>query len=1758
MTEQDNLKTELFENIDRLVKQLERLEHAGISFSQEEQELLTTIKPQLGRYQEIKPAETNDIQSRPDFSRHILNLQSSGAVVVELDTHKIIEVNKATCELLGRNRQELLGQTCHGVICLKGPTSCPFKNIGESRESFEVTLTHKSGESIPVRKNSSSFVMNEKTYVLENLIDLREEKKTQQELLESKKKLEVITRNLRDIVWTRDIDLNQTYVSPAVHKMLGYTPSEYMQLPLEKKITPDSLEKLKAPEVKGIINRIKHGEKVNAAINEEFEAICRDGTVKPIEVSTHPVYSDAGQFEFFLGITRDITKRKEAEREVIQLNEQLEAKVLERTESLDKAVSELTISEKRYRNLFATMTSGVVVHNPDGTIEDINSAALEMLGISREQAMGITSLDPRWKTIHEDGSLYPGETHPVMIAIETSREVRNKVMGVLNPFRDEIVWININAIPIFNVSGHISFVYVVFEDISKRKIAEAKLRSSEEKYKKLFNEAIDSIFVVDVETGIITDCNTNACKLMERPREEIIGMHERSLLAQPATKERFSATFQLHLATTGQITDEQVITKSGEIRDVLVKSNIMEIEGRSLIQGIFRDVTNRKKAERELRLSQEQKNRFFDLAVDMLCIAGFDGYFRQVSAACIETLGWSEEELLSRPWIEFVHPDDVEDTVHAGNAIQDGETVIRFENRYLCKDGTYKWISWNSEPIEELGLIYAVARDITETKKSQDLIKYSQQSLAEAQRIAHLGNWTWDIKNNTLEWSQEVYRIFGLEEDVFQVNYENFIMGVHPEDRDRVSATVDAALSGQDYEVAHRIVRPDGIIRHVVERGEVLLDNQDNPSKMVGIIQDITEQVAAETQITELLDMSDKIFATSPVGLLVYLESGYCVMANETAAQIVGATKEQVLQQNFRNIRSWQESGLTATAEKTLKYQKPHNKEINVVTSFGLNKWLHCKLNVFSIKEQLHLLLVIEDISERKKAEETMKTAIQLNKMLSQGSEIKDIISYGLEKAVRISNSKIGFFHFVNPSHKTITVTAWSKDTMEHCEVKDKATHHPIAGAGIWADCIQKRVPIIHNDYEAVEARKGLPEGHTPLLRDMAIPLFDGKDIIAVMGVGNKPYDYDALNVEQLSFLSEHMINAIQRLRAENALATANQRFSLATRSADMGIWDWDVKNNSLVWDESMYKLYGVSSENFGGAYEAWVQGVHPGDRESSGKEVEQALANQKEFNTEFRVVHPDGQIRHLKAVADVYRDGNGQAERMIGLNWDITDQKRIEAELINTKDVAEKANRTKSEFLANMSHEIRTPLNAVIGFSELLTSVSVDQQTRKYATSIKTAGNSLLKIINDILDLSKIEAGMMDISNHPMNLYHIFSEVQQIFKEQVMKKGLEFSIDIDSTLPKMVILDEIRLRQVLLNIVGNAIKFTDNGYIRLTAGKEVKVSPSSRVNLVISVEDTGIGIAKEDQQLIFDSFKQQSGHITRKYGGTGLGLTICRKLVEMMNGSITVSSSPEAGSTFTITLFDVEITLSENDPDTRVSLDIGSTLFEPAKILVVDDIESNRNMLRDILTRVGLETIEAESGKTSIEKVLSERPDLILMDIRMPEMDGYEATTHIRKLPQGKNIPIISLSAAAQKKTTAEIEKHGLNGYLTKPINMEELFAELSQFIKRKDAVIDGSSPVATGDNPVPLSDVLRTNHTLREKFEKEVLLSVQNMTAAIKPTVVADLCQQLAELGHDNDEPKLVQLSENLSAAMKQFDLERVKDTIQMIASSCDGEDR
>jgi signal transduction histidine kinase/PleD family two-component response regulator len=476
----------------------------------------------------------------------------------------------------------------------------------------------------------------------------------------------------------------------------------------------------------------------------------------------------------------------------------------------------------------------------------------------------------------------------------------------------------------------------------------------------------------------------------------------------------------------------------------------------------------------------------------------------------------------------------------------------------------------------------------------------------------------------------------------------------------------------------------------------------------------------------------------------------------------------------------------------------------------------------------------------------------------------------------------------------------------------------------------------------------------------------------------------------------------------------------------------------------------------------------------------------------------------------------------------------------------ADEANKAKSEFLANMSHEIRTPMNAVLGYSDLLGFLNKDKTQMEYIEAIKSSGRSLLILINGILDLSKIEAGRLELQYDYVNTQAFFSEFERIFSLRLSEKGLNFKFEISEDTPEGIYIDDARIRQIILNLIGNAIKFTEKGSILLKVsclnphiGKSSSEKEVKLADLRIEVSDTGIGIPHEMLEEVFKPFIQGQGQNVKKYGGTGLGLAITKRLLQLMNGTIDLESELNVGSTFVIGIPDVSCLSNFAKRADEIQLDPSGIIFDEAIIIIADDIEHNRSYLRDALKNTKLKIFEAENGQEALILAKKIVPDLIITDIRMPILNGFELLVKLKEDKALRHIPAIAYSASVMKDQKDRILESKFAGLLIKPVLVTELFCELMKHLKFKLVKVRGAKDSVPG---LQVAGKIRDLPGLINSLETQLKVICKSFEIIQPIDEVRDLGNQLTDLGKNHNSLVIREYGEELVRACDSFNIETI----------------
>lgn len=589
-------------------------------------------------------------------------------------------------------------------------------------------------------------------------------------------------------------------------------------------------------------------------------------------------------------------------------------------------------------------------------------------------------------------------------------------------------------------------------------------------------------------------------------------------------------------------------------------------------------------------------------------------------------------------------------------------------------------------------------------------------------------------------------------------------------------------------------------------------------------------------------------------------------------------------------------------------------------------------------------------------------------------------------------------------------------------ELRDQATAERISN-------IDRRVMEVGEGVQYEEELVGR-DGQTRTYVTNKVPLFDENGgVYGLCGF--------ATDITERKASEKLMEENQRRLQLNQRRLQLNQRrLQLAMDAASAGTFVWNFQTSEMEWDQRSLEIFGLTPESFKETYLDWMRHIHPDDQERVQLGLQESLGDTR-WEQEYRVIRPDGQIRVVSAAGYFTLGRDGEPEMLIGLHLDVTEQRLAQQALHEAKYVAEQANRAKSDFLATMSHEIRTPMNAIIGMTHLVQRTELNPKQADYVKKIESSAKSLLGIINDILDFSKIEAGKLQFESVDFELETVLESLGHMMAvRKAEKENLEILFKVDNDVPRQLNGDPLRLGQVLTNLGANAIKFTQAGEVLVS----VRCLQKDGANVVLefAVSDTGIGMSMEEQGRLFKPFSQTDSSTTRKYGGTGLGLSICKRIVELMEGSIGVESEQGRGSRF---FFTVRLGIGSELPQAPRHLRADLRNLD---VLVADDNATSREILEELLTGFGYTVTLSSTGQEAVDEVRSraEKPfDLVLLDWRMPGLDGIEAAREIKEVA-GDQAPVtILITAYGRDDVLRAAQSAGIISVLSKPVNESLLF---------------------------------------------------------------------------------------------------------------------
>ena len=1047
----------------------------------------------------------------------------------------------------------------------------------------------------------------------------------------------------------------------------------------------------------------------------------------------------------------------------------------------------------------------------------------------------------------------------------------------------------------------------------------------------------------------------------------------------------------------------------------------------------------------------------------------------------VEMLGYPLENFTHyKDFTALVHPNDYKSIMNAMKGHLYG-TLDKYEAEYriLASSGEYIWFSDygsvvkkdpDGKPLIVTGFVF----NITDKKKEEErllLISRAIESTSDAIGIS-------DNQGHHFYQNKAYSRLFG-----YKTAEETEAAGGGPtsvKDPEIAREMFENILSGLPWSGELEMVTKSGRVFPAYERADAIKDKEGNIIGVIGIITDITEKQEFEKKILRDKEFADQLTDSLPGIFYQISTKGKFVNWNKNLETVSGYSHTEMseispldffagedklnIEKNIIQVFSEGNASIEATFISKNQTRIPYYFTGKKIT----------------INDQIYLSGLGIDISTKKANEEKLRE-----------SEVRFRSFF--------ENSPVAFFVFDLSSFMFVSVNAAAetlfKFTKEELQNKNPGDISPefqpdgIKSEEKIRDSIAKTLAGEKSDFEwAYHTRDG-----NEILTQTTLTLLPSVDSPLILA---------------------SVLNITEQRKAEENVKESEERFRSLYENSTVGIYRTTPDGKIILANPTLVKLLGYSSfeelsdrnlkkDGFEPSYErtyfmdvlkmeSEVKGLESAWTRMDGTTLFVSESARAINDKEGKIIYYDGIIEDItmrkkaeqeliianKNLAFQNEEKEKRANELAIANIELAFQNKekvkraneleikveerteelteINKKLVEAKSEADQANMAKSEFLANMSHEIRTPMNAVLGYTELLGSTVIDQTQKNYINSIKSSGKSLLKLINDILDLSKIEAGKLEMEYDYVDTYSFFSEFERIFSLKVTEKGLKFILDITSETPQGVYIDEARMRQIVFNLIGNAIKFTSEGKITLKVYTEnpqivnySKEKTKEVIDLIIEVKDTGIGISKKMQESVFEPFVQEIDN--KHYGGTGLGLAITRRLMALMGGTIRLQSKLGKGSTFTVRFPEISYLREFSNTIIDIQIDPSKIIFEKAVILIADDVEHNRSYLKDALKNTKLKIFEAEDGFAAYQLAREIVPDLIIADLRMPKLDGFQLLDKIMADKKLKNVPVIAYSASVLKAQKERIHNSDFAGLLIKPVKVTELYLALMNILPYK-----------------------------------------------------------------------------------------------------------
>lgn len=1064
----------------------------------------------------------------------------------------------------------------------------------------------------------------------------------------------------------------------------------------------------------------------------------------------------------------------------------------------------------------------------------------------------------------------------------------------------------------------------------------------------------------------------------------------------------------------------------------------------------------------EAETHRERLQAILDNTTSVVYLKDMQGRYLLINRAYESILGVTREQVIGQTDRDLFPADFAEAFVANDQLVIRQGRSLQLDEQTPGPGGTHDYLSIKF-PMRgmngEITGVCGISTDITERKASEKALRQSEQRFELAMRAANDGLWDWNLINNEVYLSPRWKSMLGYSDDELQNSFATWEELVHPDDRQQTLTLIEKTLAnhGQGFNSEFRMRHKDGHWVQVLSRATLVSDSSGKPIRFVGTHVDITEEARLQRELRESESRANLIIDTAPDAIIMTDAEGRMVRVNPRVMQLFGYAEaellgkhvEMLLPEEVREAHIASRQGYIETPRFLAMRDRNGSSKLYGLRKDGNRFPLEAGLSPVHIGDDVNVVVALKDISERVQAEEALE-AYQSNLeqlVAERTTELEAITAYN---RMLFETSPVGLVLCeldgtlvdVNPAYLNI---------VGYSEAEAKALSY-------W--------DITPSDYEEQEAAQlaSLSEcgRYGPYEKEYVHK--SGKRV---------PVRLNGLHIERdgKTYIWSAVEDISERREIENALRDSEHNLAHAQAIAHLGSWYIDVESNVLQWSDETYRIFGLEK----GAVtdlEGFVSCIHPEDTSRVLAQWQAALAGAP-YDVEHRVVS-SGREKWVRERAEFAYGTDGQVVSALGTVQDISELKAAEFASQQALQEAQRLARARSEFVANMSHEIRTPLNGVLGLARM-GERSAGDDAHKLFERIGESGQHLLRVVNDVLDFSKIEAGKLQVEHRPFKLHASLHSVIDLVRGQAEEKQLVCDLMIAPGLPDWVAGDAMRLEQVLLNLVSNAVKFTEQGRVTLSADHDETL-------LKFSVVDSGIGMGEGQLEQLFRPFEQADSSTTRRFGGTGLGLAISINLVRLMGGDIDVSSELGKGSVFTVSL-PLQLASPLESVDAAPSPSAGGRL-KGLQVMAAEDVEVNRLVLADLLDREGAHVLFAHDGQQAIE-LLEEQGvgsfDIALMDIQMPVMDGYTAAAEIHRLAPG--LPVIGLTAHALEEERQRCLDAGMLDHVAKPIDVEKLVATMLKHSGREASIGQPVSGSPIGESQP--SDTLIDRAALLRRFQ-------------------------------------------------------------------------